>query len=66
MAFSDGWKSLHLDELTPTPGFPGDIYKLQSMTVSEILEKSSHSSHGSNKDTSHLTLLNMWNVYNIL
>ncbi|XP_062408415.1 E3 ubiquitin-protein ligase rnf213-alpha-like isoform X2 [Sardina pilchardus] len=42
-SFGDDWKSLHLDELIPTSGFPGDIYQLQSMTVSEILRESSAS-----------------------
>ncbi|XP_034155120.2 E3 ubiquitin-protein ligase rnf213-alpha isoform X2 [Pangasianodon hypophthalmus] len=39
--FGDGWVSLHIDELIATPGFPGDIYELQRMTVSESLAKSS-------------------------
>lgn len=40
--------SLHLDELIPTPGFPGDIYQLQSMTVSEILQESAAPCFGNN------------------
>lgn len=44
----DDWMSLHLDELIPTPGFPGDIYQLQSMTVSEILQESAASCFGNN------------------
>ncbi|XP_060763768.1 E3 ubiquitin-protein ligase rnf213-alpha-like isoform X2 [Neoarius graeffei] len=41
--FEDGWVSLHIDELIVTPGFPGDIYDLQRLTVSEILAKNSFS-----------------------
>ncbi|KAM9432008.1 E3 ubiquitin-protein ligase rnf213-alpha-like [Clarias gariepinus] len=50
--FGDGWVSLHMDELSATPGFPGDIYELQSKTVSESLTKSSFSS------TEHLDMDN--------
>ncbi|KAG9270277.1 E3 ubiquitin-protein ligase rnf213-alpha-like [Astyanax mexicanus] len=46
-SFGDDWSSLHLDELIPTPGFPGDIYTLQRMTIAEILEKD-FSSHKGN------------------
>ncbi|KAL7839146.1 hypothetical protein SRHO_G00258040 [Serrasalmus rhombeus] len=42
-SFGDYWISLHLDELIPTAGFPGDIYELQRLHVSEILKKSSSS-----------------------
>lgn len=42
----DGWVSLHMDELTATPGFSAHIYDLQHMTVSEILGKSSFSASG--------------------
>ncbi|KAI4896113.1 hypothetical protein NFI96_011369, partial [Prochilodus magdalenae] len=42
-SFTDGWISLHLDELIPTPSFPGDIYELQRLHVSEILKKGSSS-----------------------
>ncbi|KAL2092430.1 hypothetical protein ACEWY4_012228 [Coilia grayii] len=48
-SFGDDWKSLHLDELIPTPGFPGDIYQLQRMTISEVLQCSS--SFFENKDS---------------
>ncbi|XP_053530339.1 E3 ubiquitin-protein ligase rnf213-alpha isoform X3 [Ictalurus punctatus] len=41
--FGDGWVSLHMDELVATPGFPGDIYELQRVTVSECLAKRSYS-----------------------
>ncbi|XP_063061224.1 E3 ubiquitin-protein ligase rnf213-alpha-like isoform X2 [Engraulis encrasicolus] len=40
-SFGDDWKPLHLDELIPTPGFPGDIFQLQNRTVSEVLQCSS-------------------------
>ncbi|KAI5615249.1 E3 ubiquitin-protein ligase rnf213-alpha [Silurus asotus] len=39
-SLSDGWISLHMDELIVTPGFSGDIYELQHKTVSETFKKS--------------------------
>ncbi|KAM9447090.1 E3 ubiquitin-protein ligase rnf213-alpha-like [Clarias gariepinus] len=48
--FEDGWVSLHMDELIATPGFPGDIYELQCLTISESLAKSSFPATGNNPD----------------
>ncbi|XP_049326804.1 E3 ubiquitin-protein ligase rnf213-alpha-like [Astyanax mexicanus] len=51
-SFGDDWTSFHLDELIPPPGFPGDIYTLQYMTIAEILEKSFTSQKGAHDQDS--------------
>ena len=58
--FLDDWRSLHLDELIPTLGFSGDIYQLQSKTVSEILQESSASCFGN----THFTIKQKYGDFN--